>query len=58
MWSFVFLKLGKEKGDAESKDDNQEPHKIHKESLSLLLAVRWAEKKIESRRLKKKYDTS
>ncbi len=45
MWSFVFLELGEQKSDAESKDDNQESHKIHKESLSLLLAVRWAEEK-------------
>jgi hypothetical protein len=45
VWSFVFLELGEQKSDAESKDDNQESHKIHKESLSLLLAVRWAEEK-------------
>jgi hypothetical protein len=57
--SFVFLELGEQKSDAESKDDNQESHKIHKESLSLLLAVRWAE---EKKNLKvddiKKYGTS
>jgi hypothetical protein len=45
VWSFIFLEFGEEKGDAESKDDNQEAHKIHKKSLSLLLAVCWAEEK-------------
>jgi hypothetical protein len=59
VWSFVFLKLGEQKGDAESKDDNQESHKIHKESLSLLLAVRGAEEKnLNVDDIYKKYGTS